>query len=103
MHLTNFQMLKLTKQLDLSDRDIERWWRRRKAQDKPSTLVKFCENSWRCLFYTFNFGLGLNALWDKPYMWSLLQCALDYPHHVIIFGIYLTSIYKLLAIKLKVN
>lgn len=29
----------LTKRVDLTEREIERWWRRRRAQDKPTTLV----------------------------------------------------------------
>lgn len=62
--------------------EIERWWRRRKAEDKPTTLKKFSENSWRCLCYMYTFSLGLCVLWDKPYLWNILHCAYDYPHHV---------------------
>jgi hypothetical protein len=36
----------LAKQLDWSERQVERWLRLRKAQDKPSTLVKFTENGY---------------------------------------------------------
>lgn len=66
----------------MPDRDIERWWRRRKAQDKPTKLIKFCESCWRCVCYSFNFTFGMFALWDKPYLWNILDCAYDYPHHV---------------------
>lgn len=34
----------IAKQTDMSERQIERWLRLRRAQDKPSTLIKFCEN-----------------------------------------------------------
>lgn len=34
----------LAKRLDWTDRQVERWLRLRRAQGKPSTLVKFCEN-----------------------------------------------------------
>jgi len=37
--------LALAKQLDWSERQVERWLRLRRSQDKPSTLIKFCE-SW---------------------------------------------------------
>lgn len=38
------EVLGLAKQLDWSERRVERWLRLRHAQDKPSTLTKFCEN-----------------------------------------------------------
>lgn len=34
----------LAKRLDWTERQVERWLRLRRAQDKPSTLVKFCES-----------------------------------------------------------
>lgn len=39
-----FKILALAKQLDWSERQVERWLRLRRSQDKPSTLTKFCEN-----------------------------------------------------------
>lgn len=39
-----FQISGLAKQLDWSERQVERWLRLRRSQDKPSTLTKFCEN-----------------------------------------------------------
>jgi hypothetical protein len=77
------QTLLLTKQTDLSERQIERWWRRRKAQDKPTTLKKFCENVWRCMFYTYSFIFGMIVMWDKSWLWNVKNCWYDYPHQVI--------------------
>ncbi|KAG5682487.1 hypothetical protein PVAND_011838 [Polypedilum vanderplanki] len=74
----------LTKQLDLSERQIERWWRRRKAQDKPTTLKKFCENVWRCMYYTYSFIFGAIVMWDKPWLWDIKQCWYNYPHQSIL-------------------
>ncbi|XP_013184237.1 ceramide synthase 5 isoform X1 [Amyelois transitella] len=71
----------LAKQLDLSERQVERWWRHRRSQDKPSTLVKFCENAWRCLFYLYSFSYGLFILWDKVWLWDIDHCYIGYPHH----------------------
>lgn len=39
-----FKILALAKQLDWSERQVERWLRLRRTQDKPSMLTKFCEN-----------------------------------------------------------
>lgn len=68
----------------MTERQIERWWRYRRAQDKPSTLVKFCENSWRFMYYTYSFTFGLYVLWDKPWFWDVKNCWYGYPHQVII-------------------
>ncbi|ERL92568.1 hypothetical protein D910_09881 [Dendroctonus ponderosae] len=53
------QVQSLAKQLDMSERQVERWLRLRKGQNKPSTLTKFCENAWRCTYYTFSFIYGI--------------------------------------------
>ncbi|XP_021205425.1 ceramide synthase 6 isoform X2 [Bombyx mori] len=70
----------LAKQVDLSERQVERWWRLRRSQDKPSTLVKFCENCWRCSFYLYNFSYGMFILWEKTWLWDIDQCYIGYPH-----------------------
>ncbi|XP_030021916.1 ceramide synthase 6 isoform X2 [Manduca sexta] len=74
------QICALAKQLDMSERQVERWWRLRRSQDKPSTLVKFCENCWRCSFYLYNFSYGMFILWDKDWLWDIDQCYVGYPH-----------------------
>lgn len=48
-----FKILALAKQLDWSERQVERWLRLRRSQDKPSTLTKFCENWLVILIYRF--------------------------------------------------
>lgn len=68
------QIQGLAKQLDISERQVERWLRLRKGQNKPSTLVKFCENSWRCLYYFCSFTSGVIILWDKPWLWDINRC-----------------------------
>lgn len=73
----------LAKQLDMSERQVERWLRLRKAQNKPSTLTKFCECSWRCLYYIFSFVYGLMVLWDKPWLWNINECWTNFPHQSV--------------------
>uniref|UniRef100_A0A182FA92 Uncharacterized protein n=1 Tax=Anopheles albimanus TaxID=7167 RepID=A0A182FA92_ANOAL len=75
--------VRLTKQLDMTERQIEYWWRRRRAQDKPTTLVKFCETSWRCIYYTYSFIFGCIVMWDKPWLWDIKQCWYGYPHQSV--------------------
>ncbi|KAJ6635275.1 Ceramide synthase 6 [Pseudolycoriella hygida] len=78
----------LVKQVDLTERQIERWWRLRRAQDRPSTLDKFCETSWKCLYYTYSFTFGTIIFWDKPWLWDVKSCWYGYPHHSIDNGIW---------------
>ncbi|CAK1589949.1 unnamed protein product [Parnassius mnemosyne] len=70
----------LAKQLDMTERQVERWWRLRRSQDKPSTLIKFCENVWKFTFHTGNFLFGLYILWDKEWLWNIDHCYIGYPH-----------------------
>ncbi|XP_049879534.1 ceramide synthase 5-like isoform X1 [Pectinophora gossypiella] len=78
--LSKDELCGLAKQLDMTERQVERWWRLRRSQDKPSTLVKFCENMWRCTFYLYNFSYGLFILWDKIWLWDIDYCYIGYPH-----------------------
>ncbi|XP_063217897.1 ceramide synthase 5-like [Bacillus rossius redtenbacheri] len=73
------EMNGLCKQLDMTERKIDRWFRLRNAQDRPSTLVKFCESAWRCLYYSSSFLFGLCCLWDKPWLADIDDCWRDYP------------------------
>lgn len=73
----------LAKQVDLSERQIERWWRHRHAQTIPTKLVKFRECSWRCVYYTFSFTYGLIVLWNKSWFWNVNHCWYGYPHQSI--------------------
>ncbi|XP_015190439.1 PREDICTED: ceramide synthase 5-like isoform X2 [Polistes dominula] len=77
------QILALAKQLNCSERQIERWLRFNKFQDISSTLTKFCESCWRCFYYTCMFIYGLLILWNKPWFWNTTQCYYNYPYHSI--------------------
>ncbi|KAA0715432.1 Ceramide synthase 6 [Triplophysa tibetana] len=55
----------LSKQLDWDVRTIQRWFRQRRNQEKPSTLARFCESMWRFAFYLYIFTYGVRFL-KKP-------------------------------------
>lgn len=44
--------------------------------------MKFSENSWRCIYYTYSFVYGVIVLWNKPWFWDVKQCWYGYPHQV---------------------
>ncbi|XP_022903944.2 ceramide synthase 5 [Onthophagus taurus] len=81
--LKHKQIQGLAKQLDWSERQVERWLRLRYSQEKPTTLVKFTEEAWRCLYYLCSFTYGLVVLWDKPWFWDINECWNGYPYQSV--------------------
>ncbi|KAG7478191.1 hypothetical protein MATL_G00077790 [Megalops atlanticus] len=78
----------LSKQLDWEVRRVQRWFRHRRNQDKPSTLTKFCESMWRFTFYLYIFTYGIQFLWQSPWMWDTRHCWYNYPYQVLSPGLY---------------
>ncbi|KAK2706249.1 ceramide synthase 6-like isoform X3 [Artemia franciscana] len=77
--LSKKEMQGLLKQVDMTERQIERWMRLRFSQDRPSKTVKFTETAWRMLFYIVAFAYGLYCLWDKPWLSNIQHCWIGYP------------------------
>lgn len=88
----------LSKQTDMSEKQIAIWIRRRKRADIPTPMAKFCECSWHLMFYTTFFIYGLIYLWQKPFFWKTENCWRGWPkqhvgidiywHYVIELGFY---------------
>ncbi|CAN9515498.1 unnamed protein product [Ophioblennius macclurei] len=73
------QLEGLSKQLDLDVRKIQRWFRIRRNQDRPSVQKKFCESSWRLTFYLAIFVYGVYHLWNSPWTWDTRKCWYNFP------------------------
>ncbi|XP_062972496.1 ceramide synthase 6 isoform X2 [Elgaria multicarinata webbii] len=73
----------LSKQLDWDVRSIQRWFRQRRNQEKPSTLRKFCESSWRFTFYLYIFTYGTRLLKESPFLWNTRKCWAGYPYQAL--------------------
>lgn len=89
------EMEKLMKQTDMTERQIQRWFFKKRIRQMPSSLYKFRECSWHLLFYTFSFSYGLYALWDKPWLWVTVNCWVGWPKQHIdndIFALYLIEL-----------
>ena len=83
---SNFQqeeILRLSKQLQMTERRIERWLRQRALIGKPSQLDKFAETGWRWLYYTGIFTFGMKCLWTKTWFWNITDCWYNYPYHKV--------------------
>ncbi|XP_043979017.1 ceramide synthase 5 [Gambusia affinis] len=78
----------LSKQLDWEVRKVQRWFRHRRNQDKPSIHTKFCESMWRFSFYLGIFIYGFQFLWQCPWMWDTRHCWYNYPYQVMTPGLY---------------
>lgn len=89
------EIQKLMKQLDMTERQIQRWIFKRRVREIPSSMYKFRECSWHLLFYTVSFSYGLYALWDKPWLWVTVNCWVGWPKQHIdgdIFILYLLEL-----------
>ncbi|XP_070825529.1 ceramide synthase 5-like [Chaetodon trifascialis] len=78
----------LSKQLDWDVRKIQRWFRVRRNQDRPSMQKKFCESMWRFTFYLGIFIYAIQHLWVSPWMWDTRQCWHNYPFQPLSPGQY---------------
>lgn len=67
----------------LSQRQVERWIRRRANCERSSRMSRFTECGWRMIFYAFAFGFGIFTLWDKPWFTDSVHCFDNYPHHAV--------------------
>ncbi|XP_077176028.1 ceramide synthase 2 [Paroedura picta] len=69
----------LSKKCGYTPRQVERWFRRRRNQDRPSMLKKFREASWRFTFYLLAFIAGMSVIVDKPWFYELNKVWEGYP------------------------
>ncbi|XP_067271402.1 ceramide synthase 4a isoform X2 [Pseudorasbora parva] len=69
----------LEKHCGLTQRQIQTWLRQRRNQDRPSNTRKFCEASWRFVFYLTAFSAGLISLINTPWFWDHRECWRGYP------------------------
>ncbi|XP_053120772.1 ceramide synthase 6 isoform X2 [Hemicordylus capensis] len=70
----------LSKQLDWDVRSIQRWFRQRRNQEKPSILRRFCESMSRFTFYLYVFTYGVRILKKSPWVWNSRQWWAGYPY-----------------------
>ncbi|XP_054835788.1 ceramide synthase 4-like [Eublepharis macularius] len=78
----------LAKQCDLQPRQVQRWFRSRHNQDRPSLTKKFCEASWRSAFYITSFITGLIVLHNKSWFWDHRECWTGYPQQPLMTSIF---------------
>ncbi|XP_053356529.1 ceramide synthase 2 [Clarias gariepinus] len=83
-HPSQFDVIGLSKKLNLSERQVEQWFRRRRNQDRPGLLKRFREASWRFVFYLGAVLGGLVALHDKPWFYDLHEVWAGFPRQTLL-------------------
>eukprot|EP00095_Tigriopus_kingsejongensis_P010686 snap_masked-scaffold261_size233860-processed-gene-1.12 protein:Tk10686 transcript:snap_masked-scaffold261_size233860-processed-gene-1.12-mRNA-1 annotation:"lag1 longevity assurance homolog 6-like" len=79
----------LAKTTGLSEEDIQAWFHKRTAWDKPSRLDKFCESAWKTSFYVTIYAAGWWVLWNKPWFEDILHCWYNHPHHKVSLDVWM--------------
>ncbi|KAG8449839.1 hypothetical protein GDO86_016492 [Hymenochirus boettgeri] len=74
----------LSKASKLTVRQVERWFRRRRNQDRPSLQKKFREACWRFTFYLIAFIAGMAVLVDKPWFQDLHNVWKEFPKQTML-------------------
>nr|XP_058911947.1 ceramide synthase 3 isoform X2 [Kogia breviceps] len=69
----------LAKKCNLTERQVERWFRSRRNQDRPCRMKKFQEACWRFTFYLMITIAGIAFLYDKPWVYDLWEVWNGYP------------------------
>ncbi|XP_076980148.1 ceramide synthase 3 isoform X2 [Tamandua tetradactyla] len=69
----------LAKKCNLTECQVERWFRIRRTQDKTCRVKKFQETCWRFAFYLMLTVAGIAFLYDKPWVYDLWEVWNGYP------------------------
>ncbi|XP_051552947.1 ceramide synthase 2-like [Myxocyprinus asiaticus] len=80
---TQNEIASLVNQSNLTYRQVETWFRNRRNQDRPSNIKKFCEASWRFVFYLVAFTAGLASLINTSWFWEQRDCWRGYPQQPV--------------------
>ncbi|CAH2326994.1 ceramide synthase 2 [Pelobates cultripes] len=76
-HLKQTDLENLSQASNFTVCQVERWFRRRRDQERPSLQKKFREASWRFTFYLLAFIAGMAVLVDHELItreWHQVQC-----------------------------
>ncbi|XP_068169675.1 ceramide synthase 2 [Antennarius striatus] len=74
----------LCKKTSWPERRVQVWFRRRRNQERPGLRKRFCEASWRSVFYCSVFVYGILALYDKPWSYNLKEVWAGFPNQSLL-------------------
>ena len=83
------EMKAIAKKLSWRQVEVVNWFIRRRNSERPDLATKFCESSWRFLFYTGAFTFGMSILLRAPWFYDTLECWLDnFPYQIMWTSVY---------------
>ncbi|XP_044528566.1 ceramide synthase 4-like [Gracilinanus agilis] len=82
------QLNHLATQCNLSMRQVQRWFRNRRNQERPLPSKKFTEACWKFTVYISSFFGGLFILYDEPWFWDAEMCWHGFPKQILKPSIY---------------
>ncbi|XP_031568122.1 ceramide synthase 6-like [Actinia tenebrosa] len=85
----------LSKQLGWQIREVERWFRHRRMQAKPSLLKKAKESSWRFVFYLSATIYGFLILRKEKWLWDPKYCFIGFRKQIMSEELFLYYIVEL--------
>ncbi|XP_030176116.1 ceramide synthase 3 [Lynx canadensis] len=74
----------LAKKCNLTERQVERWFRSRRNQERPCRMKRFQEACWRFTFYLIMTVAGIVFLYDKPWVYDLWEVWNGYPRQPLL-------------------
>uniref|UniRef100_A0A3Q2ZN89 Ceramide synthase 4a n=1 Tax=Hippocampus comes TaxID=109280 RepID=A0A3Q2ZN89_HIPCM len=84
------ELASLGKLCGLSQSKIQSWFRHRRNQDRPTNTKKFCEASWRFVFYLAAFTAGLGSLLDVSLLFVEVVTNAHSWYYTLELGFYLS-------------
>ena len=67
----------------MTERQAERWLRKRIQNDTPTRSEKLVETAWRAIYYLSMWSYGIIILYKKKWFWNTRYCWYDYPSHQV--------------------
>ncbi|XP_076033822.1 ceramide synthase 2-like [Oratosquilla oratoria] len=82
-HPPEERVTSVAKDLGWTERQVERWLRRKWASNRVTKFEKYLENFWMLAYYTVYCVLGVVVLHDEKWLKDIRECWYGFPKHSI--------------------
>jgi len=72
------QVLEISQDLEMDQRSVDVWFKRRRNMDRPSKEKKFKETLWRLVYYVMLVSVGVATLKDASWFHDTDECWTDF-------------------------
>jgi len=88
------EMKEFSTEMRWQEVQVVNWFIRRRNADRPDLSKKFCEASWRFIFYLFAFSIGISILVQAPWFYDTYLCWIDYPYQTMWRSVYFYYLFE---------